>query len=103
MAAIIVGTTPTIKYTFTNIDTTDLTEIFMTIAKTPCGTPVLEKDLSDAEVGDGEVMFQLTQEETLSLPGGCYIQLNYKLTDGTRGATDPEYVGVGCNQKAVVI
>lgn len=76
-----------------------LTAAFLTVAFTPCGMPVVEKDITQAEFDGDTIAFRLEQEETLALTKDCYIQLNWLLSDGTRGATKPLHIGIDCNQK----
>lgn len=62
---IVRGTTPTIRFNFTNIDSSDIYVAYMTIAQN--NSVVLEKDISQATLGDGFIEFSLTQEDTLLL------------------------------------
>ena len=85
MASIIRGTTPTIRYTFTEIDPADLTAAVLTIRQ---GNITLEKDLTMAVRDEGSLAWELTQSETLAFtPTTARIRCNWLLNDGTRGAS----------------
>ena len=85
-SSIIRGTTPTIKFTFSTIDSSDITDAFLTINQND--TKVIEKDIDTASIDTGEISWQLTQEECLSLElGNATFMLNWLLADGTRGAS----------------
>ncbi len=99
MASIIRGTTPTFKYTFKTVDVSKITTAFLSIkSKTD-----LEKDLSDAVVGADYLAWTLTQEETLSLGDQISVMVNWKLQDGTRGASAKKQFIMDKNYKDVVI
>lgn len=98
---IIRGTTPTIKYTFSYIDPAEITEAYLTIAQDD--TTVLEKELSDASVGEDCISWTLTQSETLTISNNAEVMLNYLLRDGTRGASLPAAVRFVHNLKEEVI
>lgn len=99
MASIIRGTTPTFKYTFNTVDVTKITTAFLTIkSKTD-----LEKDLSDAVVGTNYLAWTLTQSETLALGDQISVMVNWKLQDGTRGASAKKQFLIDVNYKDVVI
>lgn len=72
------GTTPTITYTFDTIVVADITECYLTIIQ---GSNVLEKELSDATVGESSLSWTLTQAETLALDAGksATAQIRYKV------------------------
>lgn len=81
---IIRGTTPTIQYTFTDIDPADITVAYMVIAQN--GTAVVEKALSDATRDEDGLLFVLSQEDTLALSkGNGTIALDWKTANGVRG------------------
>ena len=102
MAQIIRGTTPTIEFTFSQIDVSNLMAAIMTIKQS--GEIVIEKDLSDAEVGEASVAWELTQAECLELvAGNCRIMLNWLLNDETRGASNEYSVDIVPNHIAEVI
>jgi len=87
IGTIIKGTTPTIKYTFKKVDVEDITIAYLTILIS--GNVKIERDLSTAIIGNKSISWTLTQEETLSMTSNkVTCQLNWKLTDGTRGASE---------------
>lgn len=98
---IIVGTTPTITYTFKIVQVSDIAAAFLTIKER--GTIVIEKTLSDAIVGENSLSWTLTQQETLSMKSPCTMMLNWKTADGTRGASEEVCVTVAPNHKREVI
>ena len=65
MAKIIIGTTPTIKYTFSEVNVSDLAVAILTCKQHDC--VILEKSLTDATVGDKSLSWTLSQAETLKL------------------------------------
>lgn len=81
---IVRGTTPTIRYTFSTIDVNNIIVAKLILEQ---GNTVIEKDLSDATVGETYVEWTLSQEETLMLneKPNCLVRLDWKLQDGTRG------------------
>lgn len=102
MAQIIRGTTPTIQFTFNYVDVDNISAAVLTIMQA-CAKKV-EKDLTAATVGDETLSWTLTQEESLSLATGCcWMQCNWVLADGTRGASKIYSVEVIANQKIEVI
>lgn len=102
MANIIRATTPTIKYTFKRVDVSDITKAYMTIMMG--SEVVLEKDLTQATVDEDSLAWTLTQQETLSM-SGCKVSvmLNWKLEDGTRGASARTTLFMERNDKEEVI
>ena len=94
MTAIIRGTTPTIKYTFSVVDPADFSEAILTI-KDSRKQEKLRKTLDTATVGTDYVEWTLTQEETLSLGvGNAEVQVR-AIKDGTAIATDIKNIDVG--------
>lgn len=98
---IVRGTTPTILFTFSKIDGRNLTTAFLTMVSN--GRTVIEKDISTADVAQKTISWKLTQNETLSLPNTVTAQLNWKLPDGTRGASLKSQLRVEANNKEGVI
>ena len=87
MAKIIIGTTPTITYTFKVVPVSSIVKAVLTVKER--GTNIIEKDLSDAIVGEDTLSWTLTQEETLQLGAKtATMMLNWKTEDGTRGASE---------------
>ena len=80
MIQIIIGTTPTITYTFHVVSPADLTKAILTIKN--AGNVILEKTLADAVVGENSLSWTLTQQEQLD---------SHLMTDGTAstGLTPP--------------
>lgn len=103
MAEIIKGTTPTIVYTFSTVRVSDISVAYLTIKQD--GTTKLERDLTTATVGENSLSWTLTQAETLDLAGNDTINLmlNWKLADGTRGASRKGSFNIGDNYKDEVI
>lgn len=91
MTRIIIGTTPTITYTFKVVPVDSIVTAVLTI-KQRTGI-VLEKTLADATVGTNTLSWTLTQEETLAIGArGASIMLNWLTADGVRGASREEVV-----------
>ena len=103
MAEIIQATTPTIVYKFSTVRVSDISVAFLTIKQD--GVTKLERDLTTATVGDASLSWTLTQEETLSFAENETINmmLNWKLADGTRGASRKGSFNIGDNYKDEVI
>ena len=106
---IIRGTTPTLQYTFKDIEVTDISEAYL-VLKQP-GDISIEKTLSDGvivpaeENAQGYLSFTLTQEDTLSLSKDreAVAVLDWKLQDGTRGRSVKAYFKIGEPGKDEVI
>ena len=91
MTRIIIGTTPTITYKFKVVAVADITKAILTIKER--GTTLIEKDLSDATVGEDTLSWTLTQEETLAIGvKSASIMLNWLTADGVRGASKEEII-----------
>lgn len=102
MSTIIRGTTPTIKYTFKTINAEDISVAYLTIKMGK--ETLLEKDLTSATVEEGYILWTLSQEETLAMTDEyIFVRLNWKLTDGTRGASSRSRFFIESNDKEVVI
>ena len=85
-STIIKGTTPTIKFTFSTIDGTEINNAYLTIRQGD--TEVVEKGIDTATRVTDYISWQLTQEESLKLSTGkAKFMLNWLLNDGTRGAS----------------
>lgn len=83
---IIIGTTPTITYRFSVVTPSDFDLAILTIKK--CGTIIIEKTLSDAEVGENSLSWTLTQEESLMIGiSNATMMVNWLTHNGTRGAS----------------
>lgn len=102
MANIIIGTTPTIKYTFSSVSVSDISTAILTIKKS--GSIVIEKTLEDAEVGENTLSWTLSQSETITIgTGNSKIMLNWLLNDGTRGASEESSIYGKSNHISEVI
>lgn len=99
---IIRGTTPTIIFTFEEIDVANLAVALLIIKQNGC--TIIEKDLSAGTIADGSLSFTLSQVETLSLAiGSASLCLDWKTTEGIRGRSRIYDVGVKVAGKNEVI
>lgn len=99
---IIQATTPTITYTFKEVDPADIAQAYLTIKQG--GSTIIEKDLDDAAVGEDSLAFTFTQQETrLLAKGQASAMLNWKTNDGTRGASAKTAILIDDNYKNEVI
>lgn len=81
---IIRGTTPTIQFTFSQIDPTDIVTAYLVIKQD--GVAMITKPLTEATVDGNAVSFVLSQEETLGLRRRSgTIVLDWKAANGVRG------------------
>ena len=105
MNKIIRGTTPSIKFTFKTIRTSDITAAYLTVKNKDTGTVVLDKDLTAANVTTGAISWQLSQTETLAWNTGEIFRamLNWKTSDGLRGSSEKIYWIMDDNDKNEVI
>lgn len=96
MTRIIIGTTPTITYTFKVVPVSSIVTAVLTI-KQSTGI-VLEKTLADATVGTNTLSWTLTQAETLALgmKDGT-VMMNWLTADGTRGIGEMCITSMGDN------
>lgn len=102
MNAIIRGTTPSLKYTFSVVNVSEITSAYLTVKHED--NVVVEKSLADATVEESAITWKLTQEETLAFTDNLIkVMCNWKLEDGTRGASAETTIGVIDNQKNEVI
>lgn len=91
MTKIIIGTTPTITYKFSVVSVSDIVSAILTVKER--GTTIIEKSLADASVGEDTLSWTLTQQETLDIGvKSATIMLNWKLRDGTRGASREDVI-----------
>ena len=81
MAEIIRGTTPPITVRF-NFDASIITTLYLTISQN--GAMVIEKDIADGAVDGNDIVFTLTQAETLLLEEGvaALLQVRFLTSDG---------------------
>ena len=102
MASIIRLTTPTIKYGFKVVKVSDIAKAYLTIKQD--GTAIIEKDLNDATVGEKDLSWRFSQEETkLMSIGKITAMINWLLNDGTRGASGKTVLLIDGNFKDEVI
>ena len=91
MYKIIIGTTPTITYKFNVVSVSDIVSAILTVKER--SENVIEKSLADASVGEDTLSWTLTQQETLDIGvKTASIMLNWKLRDGTSGASKEESI-----------
>lgn len=91
MTKIIIGTTPTITYKFSVVSVSDIVSAILTVKER--GVTIIEKTLADASIGEDTLSWTLTQRETLDMGArSASIMLNWKLNDGTRGASKEEVI-----------
>lgn len=85
---IIRGTTPTLIFTFSEIEPEDISICYMLIKQR--GQTIIEKTLSDGEISNGGLSFTLTQADTLSLSlaSSAKVLLDWKTTGGVRGRSN---------------
>lgn len=87
METIVRGTTPTIVFTFSDIDIGDIESFYAVIRQ--CGSTLLTIGIDDerVEMWDGNIYILLKQEDTLLLNPSLFgtIVLDWVLYDGMRG------------------
>lgn len=86
--ALVRGTTPTVKFQFSNIEVSDIEVAYLSIFQ--YGKPIIERDLSTATVNEDSLEWQLDQDETLQLysNSNATIVCDWRLTDGIRGRSN---------------
>lgn len=91
---IIRGTTPTISFTFSDVDITDIDSANMYVKQT--GQIVISKSIEDATIGEDGLSFTLSQEDTLLLTSktSAVIVLDW-LSGETRGRSKTAKADVG--------
>lgn len=102
MTQIIIGTTPTITYTFRIVSPADLAKAILTIKCN--GQIILEKTLADATVGENSLSWTLTQQETLNIgTRSGKMMLNWLTHSGKRGASEETTIaGIQNHVKEVI-
>ncbi len=91
MTTIVIGTTPTITYTFKVVPVSSIVTAILTI-KQRTGI-VIEKTLADATVGENSLSWDLSQEETLLLGvRKGTVMLNWVTADGMRGIGEKQSI-----------
>ena len=102
MATIIRGTTPSIHYNFTSVNVSDITVAVLTIKQGD--SVIIEKQLTDAVVDTDSITWTLAQADTLLISvGKAEIMLNWKTTDGLRGASKKDALIIESNHINEVI
>ena len=87
MKKIVVGTTPKIRWKFSNVNVSDIVIATMTFKK--YNTNVIVKDIGSAVIGDNEITYTLSQTETLRIGvGKCECMLNWVTANGIRGTSN---------------
>lgn len=83
--AIIRGTTPTVTFTFSDVDITDIAVAFLVIKQND--RKMIEKDISTATAGQHSLAWTLSQTETLMLSRGTDAKIfcDWRTVNGTRG------------------
>lgn len=101
--AIIRGTTPTIKFTFSQVQATNITVAYLVIKQV--GRPIIERDISTATRESDKLSWTLEQAETLKLSKGTKadVYCDWKLQDGTRGRSNVVSEAVEDSGKVEVI
>ena len=100
-------TTPTIRFTFSQIDITDIAVAYLVIKQ--AGNVIIERDLSSATVINTQteqaLAWTLTQQETLLLNKNinAAIYCDWKLASGTRGRSHVKSEAVEETGKSEVI
>lgn len=89
------GTTPTIQYNFKVIDPARIVSAYLTLKQD--GVLMIEKDLTEATIGENCIFWVLSQEETLSLTEHMQVEYEcrYKLNDGSAFKTKKTAEQVG--------
>lgn len=79
-------TTPDLRWRFRKINVADIAVCKLYVMQ---GNVEIDKTLSDAMIGEKEIVFRLSQQETARLEENktAEIQIHYKLTDGTVGGS----------------
>lgn len=95
-------TTPTIKFTFSEIDVSRIVTAYLVIKQN--GRTVIERDLSSAGVDEGQISWSLAQVETGKLSKtNATIYCDWLLRDGTRGRSNLKTEAVEDSGKSEVI
>lgn len=85
---IIRGTTPTLIFTFNEIEPEDISICYLLIKQKE--NAIIEKTLQDSVIFNGGLSFTLTQSDTLSLSTAvpAKVVLDWKTTGGVRGRSN---------------
>lgn len=100
---IIRGTTPTIKFTFSQIETANIIVAYLVIKQGD--RTVIERDLQTATIDSDNLSWTLTQAETFKLSRNLKANVfcDWKLQDGTRGRSNVRTDSVEDSGKQEVI
>ena len=103
MKQIIIGTTPTIVYTFRTVPVSTITTAFFTVKRG--GVEIIKKPLSEAVVGENTISWTLSQEDTLAIGVRLVtMMINWVTADDVRGASKEETVnGVNNHIREVIV
>lgn len=91
MNSIVRGTTPTIRFTYNNVQVSDFVAAYLTISQKD--EVLIEKDISNSYINSEKnyIEWKLSQEETLLLESGdrynVEVQCRFKLSDKIAGAS----------------
>lgn len=87
MAAIVRGTTPIIRFNFSDIRVSDIQVAYLVIKQ---GAQKLEKDITEATIDTNSIRWSLTQQETLGLSPrrDVTIVCDWRLGNGIRGRSE---------------
>lgn len=101
--ALIRGTTPTIKFTFSEIDIQQIEAAILFIKQ--MDRTVIEKDISTATVNEFDISWTLSQSETLSLAPNVSAKIlcDWKTAEGLRGRSEVFLTQVESSGKNEVI
>ena len=103
MYRIISGTTPTLKFTFKDVEPSDIDRAVLTIKGSDRET-ILTKNLSEGLVGGNYISWTLTQTESLSLGSGTIkVMCNWVTRYGIRGASKEVSIRMAPNHIEEVI
>jgi len=88
MATIIRGTTPTITFTFSDFDTSEIDEAVFVIKQG--GNIILQRDLTEAYIDETTLSWNLSQEDSFLLNSalGGVIMCDWLLVNGIRGRSE---------------
>lgn len=80
------GTTPTIRFAFSEVNPLEMTEAYLTVQQRRIR---IEKTIADASVSEDALEWELTQEDTLLLEENrpANVQCRYKFASGAVGAS----------------
>lgn len=86
--AIIRGTTPTITFTFSSVEVSNIQVAYLFVQQ--IDQTLIEKDISAATVDENSLSWELTQEETLSLKDRSRVKIfcDWRLASGLRGRSE---------------